>query len=344
MNINVNNNTMTHSAECLRKAVPLMVKYNIAVTPSNYALWYTYVSGNHPKLNEKLNTALKDFGTCPPALSRELFEEFLSDKDLELYDEITSTISELVSHFQHDVDLTIDDTKDFSAILNECNQDLDKMQQTGATSSDILGLVTKLSEESKAMQNSAEKFQDKLCTAYQEISRLQDELAHSQQAATTDALTGLLNRGSFDTDIQLLCENNQNKLKLFLTFVDIDHFKLFNDNFGHKKGDKVLAAVADRLLKNANQLNTPYRFGGEEFCILSQANSIKEASNYAEKIRHDIERIIVKDSKSGKNLHNITASFGVAEYFKETPDAFVEKADSALYKAKENGRNRVEID
>ncbi|SFC82135.1 GGDEF domain-containing protein [Pseudoalteromonas denitrificans] len=343
MSINVNNNTMTHSAECLRKAVPLMVKYNIAVTPSNYALWYTYVSGNHPKLNEKLNKALKQFGTCPPTLSRELFEEFLSDKDLELYDEITTTISELVSHFQQDVDLTLDNTKDFSAALNECNQDLDKMQQDGASSTDILNLVTKLSEESKAMQSSAEKFQDKLSTAYQEISRLQDELAHTQQAATTDALTGLLNRGTFDSDIQLLCDNNSSKLKLFLTFVDIDHFKLFNDNFGHKKGDKVLEAVADKLLKNSNQLNTPYRFGGEEFCILSQANNMNEASGYAEKIRLDIERIIIKDNKSGKNLHNITASFGVAEYFNETPDTFVEKADSALYKAKENGRNRVEL-
>ena len=70
---------------------------------------------------------------------------------------------------------------------------------------------------------------------------------------------------------------------------------------------------------------------------------ISEASKYAEKIRNDIERIIIKDAKSGLNLQKITASFGVAEYFKETPDAFVEKADSALYKAKENGRNRVEI-
>ena len=89
--------------------------------------------------------------------------------------------------------------------------------------------------------------------------------------------------------------------------------------------------------------NTSYRFGGEEFCILSQANNISEASKYAEKIRNDIERIIIKDAKSGLNLQKITASFGVAEYFKGTPDAFVEKADSALYKARENGRNRVEI-
>jgi len=199
-----------------------------------------YISGNHPKLNQKLNAALKDCGTCPPALSRELFEEFLSEKDLELYDEITSTISELVSHFQCDVDITLDNTKDFSAILNEYNQDLDKIQQTGATSSDILGLATKLSEESKAMQNSAEKFQDKLSTAYKEISRLQEELAHSQQAVTTDLLTGLLNRGSFDADIQLLCESEHTNLKLFLTFIDIDHFKHFNDNFGQKKVIKCL--------------------------------------------------------------------------------------------------------
>ncbi len=336
------NNTMAHSAECLRKAVPLMVKYNIAVTPANYALWYTYVSGKHPKLNDKLNTALKTFSTCPPALSRELFDEFLSEKDLELYDEVTSNINQLVVDFQTDVGLTLNSTKEFSDTLNECNNDLDNMQPDKISTNDILSMVSKLSEESKAMQNSAAQFQSKLETAHLEISRLRNELEQTQQEAHKDALTGLLNRRSFDEDIQLLCKSTSTSLILFLTFIDIDHFKHFNDNYGHQAGDGVLKSVADQLIKKASELNTPYRFGGEEFCILSQAKNITEAKLYAEMLRCDVESIRFKSSKSKEKI-TVTASFGIAQYDADLPVSLIEKADKALYKAKETGRNKVEI-
>lgn len=336
-------NTMTHSAECLRKAVPLMVKYNIAVTPANYALWYSYVSGNHPNLNAKLDAALQTYGTCPPALSRDLFEEFLSDKDLDLFDSVAENISNLVEQVQSDMGQTLSTTCDFSQVLDSCNQDLDRYSKQQSHDIDVLDLVNKLAEESKLMQQTAERFQNKLSTAYHEISRLREELKQSQQAATKDALTGLNNRGAFDEDIELLCSSHHSALKLFLTFVDIDHFKQFNDDFGHQKGDQVLQVVAKRLLKNADQLNTAYRYGGEEFCILSQFKDVETAVNYAEKIRAEIERLAVKDGKSGQSLRNITASFGIAQYAGSSCSELVENADKALYEAKESGRNRVVV-
>ena len=334
-------NTLSHSAECLRKAVPLMVKYNIAVTPANYALWYSYVSGNHPKLNQKLDSALRTFGTCPPALSRDLFEEFLSDKDLELFDSVAEDINAVVAEVEKNVGQTLNSACDFSEILNSCNQELSDFSKEDASERDILELVNKLSEESKSMQHTTERFQQQLRAAYQEISKLRSELNESKRAASKDGLTGLNNRKSFDEDLDLLCNSHHSVLKLYLTIVDIDNFKQFNDDFGHQKGDLVLKVVAERLKKHADELNAAYRYGGEEFCILSQFKDKRSAVNYLEKIRVDIERLALKDNKTGKSLRSISASFGVAEFDGESCEMFIERADKALYKAKESGRNCI---
>jgi diguanylate cyclase len=202
-------NTMTHSAECLRKAVPLMVKYNIAVTPANYALWYSYVSGNHPNLNVKLDAALRTYGTCPPALSRELFEEFLSDKDLELFDNVVDNIEDLFDQVNQDMSLTIGSTKDFSQILQECNQDLSSFQEAHRGEQNLLHLVDKLAEESRIMQDVAVQFQSRLENAQKEINKLRTELTESKQQASKDMLTGLNNRRVFDEDVVMMCSSKQ---------------------------------------------------------------------------------------------------------------------------------------
>ncbi|MDP4985593.1 GGDEF domain-containing protein [Pseudoalteromonas tunicata] len=338
------NNTMNHSAECLRKAVPLMVKYNIAVTPPNYALWYTFVSGKLPALNEKLNAALKAYGTCPPALSRELFEQFLSEKDLELYDDIANELSSLIGNVNQDIHYTLEQTMGFSEVLTSCNSSLDEAKESETLTDLVLEMVNKLSDEAKAMQHTTSLFQTKLALAHTEISRLRAELKQTKQDATHDALTGLLNRGSFDDDITQLCSNTKSNSSLFLTFVDIDNFKQFNDDFGHQKGDQVLKIVAKMLHNKCDQLNIAYRFGGEEFCIISQNSSQQICFDFVESLRVAIERLSVKDSKTGANLRKISASFGIARHQQhDSPAELIEKADQALYLAKQSGRNRVEI-
>lgn len=334
-------NTMTHSAECLRKAVPLMVKYNIAVTPANYALWYSYVSGNHPNLNVKLDAALRTYGTCPPALSRELFEEFLSDKDLELFDSVVDNIEEIFDQVNVEMSSTLHCTKDFSQVLQECNQDLTNFQEVHKGEQDLLSLVDKLAEESRIMQDVAVQFQSRLEKAQKEINKLRTELTESKQQASKDTLTGLNNRRVFDEDVVMMCSSKQQTFKLYLMFVDIDHFKKFNDDFGHQKGDLVLKSVAQKLISHSDHLTTPYRYGGEEFCVLCQFKNADDAYSYAERVRKAIEKLQLKDNKTGKNLHDITASIGVSEYANETTQEFIERADKALYQAKEQGRNRV---
>ena len=148
--------------------------------------------------------------------------------------------------------------------------------------------------------------------------------------SNTDALTGLKNRRKIDKILNKL----KNK-KFSLILMDIDHFKLINDDFGHLIGDEVLKDVAHILKYNVNQNDIIGRWGGEEFLIICKNTSIDEAEKLSYRIKDLVENYDFK-------VRKITASFGVSEAHNnlELKDILA-NADKALYKAKENGRNQV---
>ncbi len=123
---------------------------------------------------------------------------------------------------------------------------------------------------------------------------------------------------------------------------DIDHFKKFNDTFGHLTGDQVLRLVAVSIKQNVKGLDTAARFGGEEFAIILPGCDLVGATQVAEQVRKAVQaRELVKRS-TGENLGRVTISVGVATFRKEdTPVTIVERADAALYAAKRGGRNMV---
>lgn len=156
----------------------------------------------------------------------------------------------------------------------------------------------------------------------------------SEAMANSDALTGLANRRRFERDIDR--RSNQSGPTAVL-MIDVDHFKVFNDTHGHALGDEVLRHVGTALQATFRDGDVPYRYGGEEFCVLLPDTSPPEAMQAGERARGAIEAI---DLAGGLR---VTASVGVAL----TPAARVgealEAADQALYEAKGNGRNRVEF-
>lgn len=129
---------------------------------------------------------------------------------------------------------------------------------------------------------------------------------------------------------------------LCLILVDLDHFKKVNDTHGHVMGDLVLKATAKKLQGTCRDGAQAFRFGGEEFVVILPHTSLSKARRMAESMRRAIEKIAVKDKRSGAILGDITASFGVAQLEKGmNPLALVEKTDKFLYEAKRLGRNRV---
>ncbi|GEM_PF-6815219 len=153
-----------------------------------------------------------------------------------------------------------------------------------------------------------------------------------------DPLTGILNRRALDEKLRTLTlYNEHSKIPFSLIMIDIDHFKNTNDTYGHQTGDKVLidmAALLDSFIRPGDFVA---RYGGEEIALLLVDTGLDEAFMIAERLRNSVENHQFTTAED--TPLNVTASFGVAEFSRQTD--LIKEADTALYKAKSNGRNRV---
>lgn len=166
--------------------------------------------------------------------------------------------------------------------------------------------------------------------------------------ASTDALTGLNNRRQFELRLkEEFAAANRHDTPLCAIMIDVDHFKQFNDMFGHTAGDKVLRTVSEVIKEQLREYDIPSRYGGEEFCILLPNTGIDEAKIVAERLRSAVENTEteIKSQKDGQiKKISVTISAGLSVLdVRDLPDDLYMKADNALYKAKENGRNRVVV-
>lgn len=183
--------------------------------------------------------------------------------------------------------------------------------------------------------------------ANQAAIAIQNAKLHQEikQLAITDDLTGLYNfryiKDRLDEEVK---RAQRFKHLLALIMADIDHFKEFNDNYGHLAGNKVLQNIADILRSNIREVDIVGRFGGEEFIIILPEANKKEAHKIAERIRIKVEDYNFINKKSHPN-EKVTLSLGVTSCFQEsiTPQGLIYKVDQALYQAKRRGRNRVEV-
>jgi len=323
----------------LKKAVPLMMKNHVAATPANYALWYTYVDNAIPQMNRELDSVLENYGICPPATGEQLYKNYVASRAETDIKDLRANIELLVGQVASSMTDTLADTSNFSAMIDKSFQNLEKVENESMSLEEVMSVVRQLVEESKEIRHSTRFLNNQLESASEEIQRLKSELAEVQQDALFDSLTSLYNRRSFDNDIRTLCQSGQS---LCLILADIDHFKGYNDSYGHLFGDSVIKGIAKRLHINARDGVHAYRFGGEEFALIVPNKQLRIARQYADGLRRSIEKLSIKDKRSGKQVGNITASFGVAEFqLNESPESLIERADKLLYEAKQLGRNRV---
>ena len=164
-----------------------------------------------------------------------------------------------------------------------------------------------------------------------------------QKLAITDGLTKLYNSRSFYSQLELEVDRfNRYKHPLALLLLDIDHFKEYNDAYGHLEGDKVLVRFS-QIIKSCLRANdSAYRYGGEEFTVILPETAGEEAKTVAQRIRAALEAEKFSPEQESEKEVTITISIGVTEYFpKEELSAFIQRADQARYLSKQNGRNRV---
>ena len=191
-------------------------------------------------------------------------------------------------------------------------------------------------EESKTL---IESLQDRVSSMEVQTEQLKEQVRKKQEEASRDALTGVANRLAYNERIETeIARYKRYQSPLTLMVWDVDKFKSINDTYGHAAGDKVLKVIAKLLSSNIRETDFIARYGGEEFVILMPETEIKSAEPVAEKLRATIESS--EFHFRGKRVV-ITASCGIAEIkHNETEEQFFQRADEALYKAKESGRNR----
>ncbi len=331
--------SFVESTACLKKAVPLMIKYQIPTTPTNYALWYTYVAQTNPQLNAALDSTLAKNGACSPLSSDLLYHEHLASQTERDMDTMKQSLEAMVTELDTSMQDTLNGTGNFQSVLDKSFNKLLKFEDEGLSIEETVALVRELVTGANDIRQSTSFFRNQLTDAEKEIAELKQHLEKSRAEAYHDALTGILNRRAFDEELRHLLEQGN---PFCLIILDVDRFKKINDEFGHLFGDQVLKAIARRVEDGCKPPYQGFRIGGEEIAVLLPGTTMAVARQFAESLRRAVEKLIVMDRKTGQRFNSVTASFGVTAY--QSGDGYAEimrRADDQLYHAKDLGRNRV---
>ncbi len=332
------NNELEKSFETLKHTIPLLLKHKISAVPTNYALWYTYVSNESEQLNKAVDEAQVQGQPLSPVKTQELYRNYLAESQEVNAWQLRQSLEAMLLELSQSMKDTRTDTTDFKNAMDARLEDLDRVEKEGWSVEEVMKLVRNMVKETQDIRKSTISFNGALANAEKEIERLKSALQESQQEALYDALTGLCNRRYFDSELESKIAMDT----ISLVLMDIDHFKQVNDTHGHQMGDLVLKAVAKKIQACCRESAQAFRFGGEEFAILLPNIDAKRSTHLANQMRRAVEKINVKNRRTGESLGDITISLGVAQKESgESPQNFIERADSFLYDAKRLGRNRV---
>ena len=218
------------------------------------------------------------------------------------------------------------------------SEEINNVQKLETEYKNLLDNYKKLFKQSKRLIRMSDKMEAELAITKAELEKYSKKL---QMQATTDTLTGLANRRKITEllkeEIKKLEEDNNNNFNIIM--LDIDFFKKVNDNYGHPMGDEVIKKVSNHMQDKVGSEGVVGRFGGEEFLTILYNNDIQQAALLADQIRSDIES--KKIEFEGKQI-SVTVSMGIACSAETIVyQELLNKADERLYKAKENGRNKV---
>ena len=238
--------------------------------------------------------------------------------------EVLGRLHELAAHVAADVG-------EHTSRVEEINEEL---LSSGAQDADgVISVVDRLLKANNRMQG-------QLATADEKLRKQAEQIESKAMEARTDALTGLANRRAFDREMaRRLAEFQRYGRTFSVIMIDVDHFKRFNDTYGHQAGDAVLQGLGGVLRNKARGMDMVARYGGEEFAVVLPRTAVSGASPAAERIREAIEA--TPFHFQGTDL-NVKVSLGVAELLpQESVPSLIQRADAALYASKQAGRNRV---
>ena len=308
--------------------------------PRNYEIWYVYASGYNAPLNKIINETLARNGTLTEADLEQIYETYLSQ--IKTSDRIDKVGARVIGEID-DVMALISDALGVSATYDASLSGASQNLSAAQTREQVKTIVESLAKSTREMRETNKALEARLSLSKTEISSLQNSLEAIRAESMTDPLTGLGNRKYFDRSIEAAVQTAQaDGEPLSLLMLDIDHFKSFNDSYGHLTGDQVLRLVGMSLKQTIKGQDITARYGGEEFAVVLPNTALRQALTVADHIRRAVMAKELKKKSTGEILGRVTISVGVA-MLKPGDDthSLIERADACLYAAKRNGRNRV---
>ncbi|HWE72841.1 MAG TPA: diguanylate cyclase [Stellaceae bacterium] len=317
-----------------------MATHAVTPTPHNYTVWYSYIAGTMPTLRQAIDALLAKQTTFTDGINADLYKRYFGGAE----DHVD--VIETGGRLQAVIDQVSRYLDDHTGEIGSFGNTLDNISTAMGRSQSqerVRALVADLVRETQSMAQRNQNLESRLGRIANEVTELRENLQIVTREALTDALTGIPNRKFFDTRLQEAAREALSEGEaMSLVLCDIDHFKRFNDSFGHQVGDQVLRLVARTLSDSVKGRDTPARFGGEEFAIILPRTNLQQGAIVADQIRNGVmrRRFVGKDTRD--DYGGVTLSFGVAQYrANEDLADLVGRADAALYHAKHEGRNRV---
>lgn len=308
--------------------------------PRNYEIWYVYATGYNPALNKVINETLARNGRLSDSDLDQIHDTYLSQARVtDRIDQVGSRVIGEIDDVMTLINDALNMAVNFNASLAGAGKSLDNARDPAA----IKAVIETLVKSTREVHDTNKALEERLLSSRNEVGSLQKSLEAIRAESLTDPLTALGNRKYFDRALLGAIEQAQKQSHpLSLLMLDIDHFKSFNDNYGHLTGDQVLRLVGMSLKQTIKGQDITARYGGEEFAVVLPNTPLRQALTVADHIRRAVMSKELKKKSTGEILGRVTISVGVSMLQNgDDMDSLIGRADACLYAAKRNGRNRV---
>ena len=330
-------------------AIERMQPLGITANPNNFTIWYAYLSKRDPSFVRHVDSMLANKEPFDETQCADLYAAVLRTDGAGKEGTREAAIDAMGGELERAIAETTEVLKKAgieTERYGETLEGVDGALQSAGTAEQMQSVVANLVAQTRRMVEQNNNANERLQQSNNEIAELKVRMADIRSEALTDPLTGLANRRAFSERLSdSLAEAAAKETPLCLLMLDIDHFKTFNDTYGHQLGDEVIRLVAGCMSANTKGRDTAARYGGEEFAIVLPATSLSDAEAVADQIRVVVagQRIVRKASR--QTLGSVTLSVGVAQCRPgDTEEDLVGRADAALYTAKRAGRNCVRVE
>ncbi len=329
---------LEYATSLAQQALGLMAQHLIPPTPDNFAVWFKYVLGASPQLKQAINVLVGNKRKFDTITNRDLYRAYVGGQAAERAVDlgVSEQLSALMSSAQQFLATAIDDNR--LQIRN-----LDGVSAGVSNDSDPRRLIESLVRELSKANSRATTLEANFVEASTELDKIRNSLTEAEERSKTDTLTGLANRRALDDFFRIAqIRAMENGEPLGALMIDIDHFKKFNDTYGHQVGDQVLKLMGGVLREHVRENDLAARYGGEELMAVLPGTGLEDCRQIAERVRCAIAERRIRRRTTGEEISSITISIGVAEFrLGESVESVVERCDRALYLAKREGRNRV---